>query len=637
MSQQLGIQQNHPLMYLSDVSRYLTKYLCHLACGALLLALSFSACAAVSESSIPTRVVTQAFTANGNTASFPVHGPATQVTLPDDWSVSRPQYEGYIWYRVNYDPPPGIGDNEILALYIGRVCSNLEVFLNGHRIFSGGRMSTPVARNCHRPQLVRLPAALLKARNNALDLKVRGYALEHVSSSMRAAGLSKLRIGPLSKLSASWRVVEFWSVTAAKIAAVVLVVLGMLMIAGGWFHRGSSYLLCFGLLAVGSAALTAHLWVSELPVANVAVEMAICSAYAPLVGLGVMSMVRFVKMRLRWIEVLLILQCLLFPALLWVGDSQRLYSTASAWYWVLVLEVLAAAVVCLRVCWWRQRTEFWFLIEVVLLLVLLHALEVALRGPTAMPQSYVPQFALPLLAMAICLRQVQVFARTLRVAEVSRATLESRIQEATVEVERNFAQLAELRVEQVTAKERKRIAADLHDDLGAKLLTIVHTSESESISTLAREALEEMRLSVRSLTAKPMKVTDAFADWRAETVSRLGQAGIEVEWGSAIEDANQLISARGFVQTTRILREAVNNIIKHSAASQCDVSCTVGEGELALVVQDNGRGIPLELDGKLDRGHGMSSMKHRAKQMQGQCLVESGPGYGTAIRLTLPL
>ena len=45
----------------------------------------------------------------------------------------------------------------------------------------------------------------------------------------------------------------------------------------------------------------------------------------------------------------------------------------------------------------------------------------------------------------------------------------------------------------------------------------------------------------------------------------------------------------------------------------------------------------VELDGKLDRGHGMASMKHRAKQMQGQCLVESGPGYGTVIRLTLPL
>ena len=42
-------------------------------------------------------------------------------------------------------------------------------------------------------------------------------------------------------------------------------------------------------------------------------------------------------------------------------------------------------------------------------------------------------------------------------------------------------------------------------------------------------------------------------------------------------------------------------------------------------------------DGRLDRGHGMASMKSRAKQMHGQCLVESGPGWGTVIRLTIPL
>jgi len=55
------------------------------------------------------------------------------------------------------------------------------------------------------------------------------------------------------------------------------------------------------------------------------------------------------------------------------------------------------------------------------------------------------------------------------------------------------------------------------------------------------------------------------------------------------------------------------------------------------VVQDNGKGIPTELDGRLDKGHGMASMKGRAKQLQGQCLVESGAGQGTVIRLTVPL
>jgi two-component system, NarL family, sensor histidine kinase UhpB len=215
--------------------------------------------------------------------------------------------------------------------------------------------------------------------------------------------------------------------------------------------------------------------------------------------------------------------------------------------------------------------------------------------------------------------------------------LEARVRDITAEIERNFSQMAELRVEQVTEKERKRIAGDLHDDLGAKLLTIVHTSESERISTLAREALEEMRLSVKGLTGKPVRLADALADWRAEVVSRLGQASIEADWRGPVEDTEQLLSARVFVQTTRILREAVSNIIKHSGASHCKVRLMVNERDFGVTVQDNGRGIALELDGKLDRGHGMSSMKHRAKQMQGQCLVESGPGYGTVIRLTLPL
>jgi signal transduction histidine kinase len=66
------------------------------------------------------------------------------------------------------------------------------------------------------------------------------------------------------------------------------------------------------------------------------------------------------------------------------------------------------------------------------------------------------------------------------------------------------------------------------------------------------------------------------------------------------------------------------------------VRVTVNATDFGLLVQDNGKGISTEVDGKLDRGHGMSSMKHRAKTMQGQCLVESAPGYGTVIRLTIP-
>ena len=67
------------------------------------------------------------------------------------------------------------------------------------------------------------------------------------------------------------------------------------------------------------------------------------------------------------------------------------------------------------------------------------------------------------------------------------------------------------------------------------------------------------------------------------------------------------------------------------------MTCEVANGDFSLVVQDNGNGISADIEARIDRGHGLASMKHRAKQLQGQCLVESGPGYGTVIRLTLPM
>jgi signal transduction histidine kinase len=86
------------------------------------------------------------------------------------------------------------------------------------------------------------------------------------------------------------------------------------------------------------------------------------------------------------------------------------------------------------------------------------------------------------------------------------------------------------RVDQFTERERKRIASDLHDDLGAKLLTIVHTADATRVPQLAREALEEMRLSVRGLAGRPVRLDDALADWRAEIIGRLTQARIETLW-----------------------------------------------------------------------------------------------------------
>ncbi len=562
----------------------------------------------------------------------------TPVTLPDDWSDSRPRFDGLVRYRAQFDRPPGTEPNELLALGIERVCSNVEVFLNGQRIYSGGRMTEPVTRNCHYPQLVALPSALLQEHGNTLDLLVRGHALQRVASRQEAGWLSALRIGPQALLAEQQSPRRFWNVAAVQIVAIAIAVLGIVMIVLGLMSRQGPYFSYFGWLSLAWALMSLRIWWRDMPWDNGVIEFLLCTAFAPIVALTVQFLLSYADLRSRWIENALAVQWVVLPVTLLLGGPARLFGLANAWYVVLAIETFAAMALYLWVTWRRRRRDFWWMLGIIAAACVLMIVELAVQYELpVVPQVPLLQLGVPVLLLGVATRLLQVFARALRAAETSRNTLEARVREATAEIEHNFAQLAEMRVEQVTEKERKRIAADLHDDLGAKLLTIVHTSESERISTLAREALEEMRLSVRGLTGKPMRLADALADWRAETVLRLGQANIEADWRGPTEETEQLLPARSFVQTTRILREAVSNIIKHSGASHCKVRCAISDRQFGLTVQDNGKGIPMELDGKLDRGHGMASMKHRAKQMQGQCLMESGPGYGTVIRLTLPL
>ena len=605
-------------------------------CAALMLALLCASALHAQTAAEPVLRLDRALAVAGDAARFPLDKPARSVALPDDWSQSHPRHGGVLWYRVKLDAP--LPADELLGLYIERVCANVEVYLNGALLMSGGRFTEPVTRNCHRPLLVTLPRPLLQADGNTLDLKVVGYPLQRVSARDRAGSLSALQIGPYALLAERHAQQLLLDVALPQVTSGTLLLLGGLLLALGWMHRRDSHLVYFAALSTGWALVSARLWLRDLPFGNDTTELLITSLLPPVALAAVRFMMRFAGWRHRVIDAALLAQCLIVPASLLLAGPNRLFVLASSWYLVLAGEALAALVFCLVACWRRRRGRFWAAALTLPGIGVCVGVELATQQLSIDPLFvHAAHLATPLFFVAMGLWLLRQYGHALQTAESSRHALEVHMRDATAEIEKNYSQLAEMRVEQVTARERKRIAADLHDDLGAKLLTIVHTSESERISTLAREALEEMRLSVRGLTGKPVRLLDALGDWRAEVVSRLSQAGIEAEWAAPAEEIEHTFSARSYVQTTRIMREAVSNIIKHSGASHCSVRSAIADGDFQIIIQDNGNGIPMELDGKLDRGHGMSSMKHRAKQLQGQCLVESGPGYGTVIRLTLPL
>ena len=593
------------------------------------------------------QLLDRALRVTGNGGGVPVWSQALAVELPDDGPGDGPAsaagQPGTVWYRLALDltgPMPSTsGQATLYGLYLERACSVLQVWLNGQLIHDGGRFDEPVSRNCHRPQLAAVPAALLREGHNTLDLRLRGYAAAQVSSRQRAAGLSAVEFGNFEVMAGHHARRLLFAIRLPEVMSGALVLMGSFMFVMGWFNRAQSYLAYFGALMVGWSLLLARLWASDLPVTNASAELALASLLSLLTLAAVQFLMRYAGRRLRWLNIALPAQCLLMPLSLLAAGPANLYAAAEVWSVLLTVEVVTAALYYLAQARGQHNLQFWSMAALLAVLGVSLALGFAAQAQAIDARvGYVADLVPALGFLALGLRLVQQYGRAFQSAEQNRAELALRVREATAQIERNFAQLSELKVEQMTDRERKRIAADLHDDLGAKLLTIVHTSDSERISTLAREALEEMRLSVRGLTGTPAKLIDALGDWRAEVVSRLNQSGVQGEWSSPSDDElPQTLSSRAYVQTTRILREAVSNVIKHSGASQCSVRCTIADGDFQLVIQDNGRGIPTELDGRLDKGHGMAGMKGRAKQLQGQCLVESGPGYGTVIRLTLPL
>jgi len=252
------------------------------------------------------------------------------------------------------------------------------------------------------------------------------------------------------------------------------------------------------------------------------------------------------------------------------------------------------------------------------------------------------RWSVPLTLVLLGALQLMEFGAQAQRLVAMQGQLEQQIAKGRQELELNFKRWAETRIEHMTSVERRRMAADLHDDLGAKLLTIVHTSPSDRVAALGREALDEMRLSVRGLTGRPLGLSEALADWRTEAMARLASADIALDWPLPEDDPQgpddpvQMLGARTMVQATRIMREVFSNLIRHSQASHCTVATLLGPGHVTLDIRDNGVGFDIDRWRHRQGGLGLFNMEHRAEQLQGKCLIESTPGHGTRVRLTLP-
>ncbi len=204
--------------------------------------------------------------------------------------------------------------------------------------------------------------------------------------------------------------------------------------------------------------------------------------------------------------------------------------------------------------------------------------------------------------------------------------------------------------------ERKRIAAELHDSLGQRLVVIKNlalmflrasTSTSggnadalkqiEEISAEASHAIGEVK--EISYNLRPYQLDRIGLTKALEALARTAATSSPISFTADIDDIDGFFPQESDINFYRIVQESVNNIVKHSQASRAGVSIQRDPERLRLVIHDNGKGFTpgaASLDPDPHRGgFGLIGISERVQLLGGGIAIQSAPGQGTTMTIEI--
>jgi signal transduction histidine kinase len=206
-----------------------------------------------------------------------------------------------------------------------------------------------------------------------------------------------------------------------------------------------------------------------------------------------------------------------------------------------------------------------------------------------------------------------------------------------------------LAVKESEENERLRIAKDIHDDLGSglskiKFLTELVASKSEnnpeikssikSISETATFLVENMRDLIWALNPENSTLGSLIARIREYSSDYLNDFPIELSFSISDEIPNCKITKEAHRNIFFIVKESLQNIIKHANASIVQLTIDIIDHKLKMTITDNGKGLAKE-DNK--NGNGLKNIMQRATVINSLVKFNSQQGNGTSISIITPI
>ncbi len=220
---------------------------------------------------------------------------------------------------------------------------------------------------------------------------------------------------------------------------------------------------------------------------------------------------------------------------------------------------------------------------------------------------------------------------------------------AEVAAARDRLQLLSKRLVEVQEAERRRLARELHDEIGQELTALrLNLERADSLPAEAtRVSIREARARVNqllklaremSLDLRPTMLDDLgllpALIWQVDRFTQNSHVPVRF--------LHQDVEGRRFppeIETAayRIIQEALTNVVRHARADEATIRLWVNADRLCLQVEDRGVGFDVETASRSGRSSGLSGMQERAALLGGQLAIDSAPGKGTQLTAELPL
>jgi len=195
--------------------------------------------------------------------------------------------------------------------------------------------------------------------------------------------------------------------------------------------------------------------------------------------------------------------------------------------------------------------------------------------------------------------------------------------------------------------ERRRIARNLHDDIGQRLLALrlglgalrAHCADEagtravEGLLLQADETLHALRRLADEL--RPIALDDLGLNAALDALARQSAERLGIEVTLRCDEQDPPVSPRGVTALYRCVQEGLHNVARHARATDVGIELFTEAGQVQLTVLDNGVG--LGPDAAQPAGPGLRRLREGIEALGGTCVIENAPGAGVRLRVRVPV